>query len=304
MGNMLEISFIIVNWNAKNFLMNTIKSIKNDANGRSHEIIVVDNNSTDGSVKELKHRYPDVKIIENKKNFGFARANNIGISHSVGKIICLVNSDVLILEGCINLLYERIENDEKIGVIGPKVLNKDKSLQISCRKFPNLFNVFLSAIGIEKLLPIIFYYRPDNEKEVEILSGCFWMMHRKTIEAVGNLDEKFFIYAEDKDYCKRIKEKKLKIINYPLAEIIHYGGASSSNAPIKFHIEMYKANLIYWQKHYSRVEYIIYLGLIILRVTSRIIVGGVIKLIWPVKIKKENEKFSKNLALLKYLEFV
>ena len=127
------------------------------------------------------------------------------------------------------------------------------------------------------------------------------MMHRRTIEAVGTLDETFFIYAEDKDYCKRIKEKKLKIINYPIAEIIHFGGASSSNAPIKFHIEMYKANLLYWQKHYSRVEYIFYLNLIMLRVTIRVIVGRFLKIMGFKKIARANDKLTKNLALLKFL---
>jgi GT2 family glycosyltransferase len=251
MKNIIDISVVVVSWNAKDYLMDCLRSLLFPKTSQTMEIIVVDNASTDGSPEAVIEQFPEVILIRNEKNLGFAKANNIGISRSTGKYVCLINSDVIILSDCIVKLYYFMETTPSIGMLGPKILNSDRSLQSSCRRFPSLWNNFCPAIGLDRLFPAskffcgehMFYFRHDKMQKVEVLVGCFLMIRRKALEQVGYLDEQFFMYAEDIDLCKRFWDAGWEVAFSPHAEAIHYRGASSANAPIRFSVEQEKSLL-------------------------------------------------------------
>jgi GT2 family glycosyltransferase len=255
---MPSISIVIVNWNTKDLLLDCIRSIRQASCARDAEIIVVDNASTDGSVQAVA-QLPNITVISNKTNRGFAAANNIGIRASSGRYVCLINSDVKVLEGCLDSMREYMDRNPKVGLLGPQVLNKDMSFQASCAELPSIRNTLMQALMLDKLFPRVGLFRArlvhdfDYEKtqEVEVLSGCFLMARREALERVGLLDERFFIYKEDVDWCKRFADAGWGVRFYPAARAIHYGGASSSAAPAAFLIEMEKANLQYWHKHHG-----------------------------------------------------
>ena len=254
-----DVSVIIVNWNTKELLVACINSIKNETHNATLEIIVVDNASTDGSQEALKQRFPDVTLIQNKENFGFAKANNIGIQASRGKYICLVNSDVQVKSVCIDRMINYMEHHPEIGMLGPKIFLPGGDVQLSCQRFPSLWRQFCSAICLHWIFPQskIFTgtenrsFSYDKISKVDVLIGAFWLLRRKALDQVGLLDETFFFYGEDKDWCKRFWAKKWEVIFFPDAEIIHFTGGSSTDTPAKYYIQLHRANLQYWEKHYS-----------------------------------------------------
>jgi GT2 family glycosyltransferase len=258
-GTSIEISFIIVSWNAKGHLLKCLDSLTRTEKGYTGEIIVVDNASTDGSPQAVRERFPGVVLVENAENLGFARANNAGLQMARGRYLCLINSDVELLEGCVATLLREMEREPKLGMIGPLLLEADGRTQISCWGFPSLWNMFCCALALDGLFPstALFngyqmrHFKKDEARNVDILGGAFWLTLREAVQEVGPLDEGFFMYGEDMDWCKRFWEKGWPIRFCPKARAIHYGGASSANAPIRFYIEMLRANLQYWRKHHS-----------------------------------------------------
>lgn len=257
----MNVSIIIVNWNAREPLHNCLKSICTHEREVDYEIIVVDNASTDGSVEMVKKAWPSVALVQNSKNLGFAQANNIGIHQSTGQYVCLINPDVVVLQGCIRNLIEFMDRNPRVGMTGPRILNPDLTLQPSCRHFPSIWNNLCQALALNHLLPksrffsgsFMNYWAHDTLQKVDTIGGMFWMVRRQAINEAGFLDEDFFLYGEDIDWCRRFHAAGWDIMFYPGAEAVHLGGASSSIAPIKFYIEMQKADLQYWRKHHGRV---------------------------------------------------
>ena len=263
---MKDISVIIVNWNTKDMLLDCVKSLYRITRESSLEIIVVDNASTDGSINALQEKFPQVKKILNPANFGFAKANNIGIKESQGRYICLVNSDVKALNGVLDKMCDYMDVHPEIGALAPKTFGRDMQIQKNCREVPTLRNLFCQEFFLDTLFPTVKVFRGremircDYEAvmETEVLSGCFLMVRREVIDQVGTLDERFFFYSEDVDWCKRIHDAGWKLVYYPEASAIHYGEGSSSAAPIRFRLEMLKANWQYWRKHKSMPECILF----------------------------------------------
>jgi GT2 family glycosyltransferase len=254
----IDLSIVIVTWNTRDLLLQCIRTIQQTTREHSLEIIVVDNASVDGSVEAVRG-LSKVTVLCNEENKGFAAANNRGIHASNGKYICLVNSDVEVLEPCLDRMCNYMDENPKVGLLGPKVLNKDLTLQRSCAELPSVRNTLTQALVLDRVFPKIRWLRNrfmndfshDIERDVDVLSGCFIMARRDGLEQVGLLDERFFIYKEDVDWCKRFGDAGWAIRFFPEAKAIHYGGASSAVAPAKFLIEMEKANLQYWRKHHT-----------------------------------------------------
>jgi hypothetical protein len=255
----LTVSVIIVSWNAREYLLQCLDSISAEVCRYPMEVIVVDNASSDGSADTVASRYPHVRLIRNSGNLGFAKANNIGIAASTGRYVCLVNSDVKVLPHCISRLVDFCEAHPEVGMVGPRVIGGDGRLQRSCRGFPSVWNMFCRALALDSLLPrcklftghSLGHWPQDCVRQVDILSGCFWLVRRKALAQVGLLDESFFMYGEDMDWCRRFWSNGWQAVFVPSAEAIHHGGASSSKAPVRFYIEMHRADLQYWQKHHS-----------------------------------------------------
>jgi GT2 family glycosyltransferase len=305
----LDVSIIIVNWNTRKLLQNCLKSVYERTGDVKYEVIVVDNGSTDDSVEMVKKNFPQVNIIENAENLGFARANNIGIQTSKGRYICLINSDITLLDDCIGKLISFMDSRPAVGITGPKILNSDRTIQHSCRHFPSIWNNLCQSLGLNHLFPksaffsdwIMDYWGHDSIRSVDALSGCFLMVRRKALEEVGLLDEDFFIYGEDLDWCRRFRKASWDIVFYPETEATHLIGASSANAPIKFYLELQKAGLQYWRKHHGRIGRVSYAAVILIRETIRVIARGIQYIFRPSQRETSGFKLLRSIASIRLI---
>jgi GT2 family glycosyltransferase len=255
----MDISVIIVSWNVSQYLEKCLESLAAAPARRSVEIIVVDNASSDGSAEMVKSHFPNVKLIRSDKNLGFAGANNVAIRQSQGRYVCLVNPDVEVLPGCIDALADFLDQNPTVGNVGPRVLNPDLTMQSTCRRFPTLWNNFCMATGLATAFKNsqlfagehMFYFHHDRTLPVDVLVGCLWMMRREALETVGLLDEDFFMYGEDLDWCWRSWKTGWKVVFFPGAEAVHHRGGSSAAQPIRCAVAQQKSILHYWSKHQS-----------------------------------------------------
>jgi GT2 family glycosyltransferase/lipopolysaccharide/colanic/teichoic acid biosynthesis glycosyltransferase len=258
---MIEISIIIVNYNVRRFLEQSLDSIQKALRGIPSEIIVVDNGSNDGSAAWLRQTHPRVRLIENSDNRGFARANNQAIREARGEILCLINPDTLVREDTFRVCLRYLRGHSKAGAIGCKILNPDGSLQLSCRRsFPTPWVAFTKVVGLSRLFPRsrwfgkynLTFLDPEKTVEVDAISGSFMVVPRRTVDDVGLLDERFFMYGEDLDWCYRIRQKGWSIVYLPETQIIHYKGQSAREAPFDSIRMFYGAMRLFVRKHFRR----------------------------------------------------
>lgn len=255
----MDISVIIVGWNARHYLELCLESLRTAPPRRSTEIIVVDNASVDGSADMIAARFPEVKVIRNAENVGFAKGNNIAIRQCTGRYIALVNPDVQVLPGCLDALADFLDENPQVGNVGPRVLNPDMSMQSTCRHFPNLWNNLCLATGLATAFrnsrlfsgEHMHYFPHDKTIPVDVLVGCFWMMRRETVDAVGLLDEEFWVYGEDLDWCKRCWKAGWKVMFYPGGRAIHDRGKITAGYPERFAVAQQRSVLYYWKKHHG-----------------------------------------------------
>jgi len=256
----IDVSVIIVNWNTRQLVLNCIRSIvDSDFAGRA-EIVVVDNASSDGSAEEIERQFPEAIVLRNARNEGFSKANNRGIAEARGKYLCVCNSDIVVARDTLQRLVDRMEGNPDIGMVGPRVLYPDGRFQVSCHDLPTLWGLFCEALCLDKLFPrstllnpIAEYRRaPAGVRDVDVLIGAFWFLRRSTVEKVGLLDEDFFFYAEDIDYCMRLRRLGIRLEYDPGALVFHHHGASSRQDACRYYIERHCADMRYWYKHYGR----------------------------------------------------
>jgi len=259
----MDVSIIIVAWNVRELLYNCIKSVYEQTEGIDFEVIYVDNASEDGSVEMVKKEFPEVRVIENKENKGFIVANNQGIEISQSKYVLLLNSDTIVLDNAISKTLKFADNHPEAAVVGCKVLNPDMTLQRNCFMYHSILNMFLSATYLYKLFPkSIFFGRQrmtwwdyNNIREVETVCGCFSLVRQEAIKQVGLMDECYFVYGDDPDWCYRFKKAGWKIMFTPEPEIIHYGGQTTKKKADEFLLQLYGSNLIFMKLHRGRLSF-------------------------------------------------
>lgn len=255
--NKMDLSIIIVNWNTKNYLEQCLRSIFKHTKGIKYEIFVVDNASTDDSPRMVKEKFPQVKLIENKENMGFAKANNQGIKKSSGKYILLLNSDTKILDSALEKTIEFMDKRPEAAAVGCRLLNPDMSIQKSIGNFPGIWQTILDITLVGAPYRKFINWRIKRFKnpiEVECVAGAFLLVRKKSIEKTGLMDENYFVYSEDIDWCYRLKKKAGKIFYFPNAEAIHYGGESMKQEAEKTFLELYKSKLLFSKKHYGNFK--------------------------------------------------
>jgi len=255
----VDLSIIIVNYNVEHHLRECLQSIYRNTKGISLEIIIVDNNSTDGSVDMVKSEFPEVKLIENCQNLGFAKGANQGLRENKGRYILLLNPDTIVLPNALDKMVEFMDENPRTGALGCKLLYPDGSLQPSCRSFPTLITAFFENTGLEKFFPKnklvakykMGYWDYNDLREVDQPMGSALMIRREVIEQVGLLDERFYMFFEEVDLCFRVKKRGWKIYFTPSVQIIHYGGQSARPTMPKMMIQGYKSKHKFFRKHYG-----------------------------------------------------
>lgn len=261
----VDVSVVIVNWNTRQLLLDVIESLQATTHGTSMEIIVVDNNSGDGSQAALEERFPAARLVQNEDNLGFAKANNRGFAVASGKALCLVNTDVIAHDGVVDTLWDYLQANPGVAMVGPRTFNEDGETRQNVRRFPTLRNalgdhLWLKRTGLVpgRSLPKDSY---DHTHAAEVLSGCFLMVRREALNEVGPLDEDFFFYGEDTDWGKRYNDAGWGCVYHPDAEAVHFGGGSTKAYPVKYYLIMEKADLLYWRKHHPAWKVAAYTGI-------------------------------------------
>jgi GT2 family glycosyltransferase len=275
----VRVSVVVVVWNAQKYVMECLESLQEHCGTVCSEIIVVDNSSTDGTPDLVAERFPEFRLIRNEENVGFAKANNIGIAHSSGEYICLVNSDVKFTQDCISPILQYLERKPEVGMVGPTMLAANGEIRRSTMRFPTIWNNFTRAFSLDLLFRgsrifgglLMADFDHRRTIPVEVLNGWFVIVRRSAIEKVGLLDPQFFMYGEDVDWCYRFRKAGQRIVFFAEAEAIHYGGASSANAPVRFYLEMYRATFQYWRKHRGWLAQKLYLANLAVYHCSRVL---------------------------------
>ena len=261
----MDVSVIIVNWNTEGLLRDCLNSIYEQAGEVDYEVIVVDNASTDGSAEMVRHDFPDVVLIENRDNRGFAAANNQGIAMAQGRYILLLNTDTIVLDYAIDKAVSFADAHPEAAVVGCRVLNPNRTLQTTCFMFPSILNMLLSSSYLYKLFPKsklfgrerMAWWDRNDTREVDVVTGCFMMVRREAIDKVGVMDERFFMYGEETDWCYRFKQAGWKVFFTPCAEIIHLGGQSSKKIATEMGLQLWGSILQFINKHRPRWEYVL-----------------------------------------------
>lgn len=255
----MELSVIIVNWNTKELLSRCLSLVYDTVTNLECEVFVVDNASQDGSAAMVRRFFPQTRLLENEENVGFARANNQAIKESRGRYILLLNSDTFVMEGTIERMVAFMDAHPEAGVAGCRLYYPNGKLQLSCTSFPTLATEFYLLTSLDRLFPRnpvlgrywMTYWDFSSVREVDVVLGAFIIVRSQAMEEVGLLDESFFMYSEELDWCYRFKEKGWKIYYMPYAEAIHIGGASTEKVKAEMILELYRSRVAFFRKHYG-----------------------------------------------------
>ena len=261
----MKLSVVIVNYNVKYFLEQCLDSLEQAAEGIDHEVIVVDNASTDGSTEYLTSRFPNIKWMACRENNGFSKGNNIAIAQAKGEYILLLNPDTIVTKEAITGCVEFMDTHADAGACGVYMLRTDGTFAPESRRaLPTPFVAFCKMSGLSRMFPksrtfgryYMLYLDKEEANPIEIISGAYMMLRRSTIEKTGALDEEFFMYGEDIDLSYRILKEGYK--NYYLPHrILHYKGESTNKSTYRYVHTFYRAMQLFFKKHYSHYSMLV-----------------------------------------------
>lgn len=264
---MIDLSIIIVNWNVRDLLRRCLSSIfahsptrilANSPTRPLAEAIVVDNASTDRSAEMVRAEFPEVRLVINSENRGFPAANNQGLALARGRYVLLLNPDTEVLGDALATMVAYMDAHPDVGVAGPQLLNPDGTVQSSRRRFPTLATALFESTWLQPYAPrrlLEHYYvldRPDDQvQDVDWVTGAALMARREAVEQVGPLDEGFFMYSEEPDWCRRFREAGWRVVYLPTARIVHHAGKSSEQVLPARHIHFQTSKLRYFRKYHG-----------------------------------------------------
>src|SRR5262245_42411046 len=254
----VDVSVILVSWNTRDLILDCLSSLPGAIGTLRADIWVVDNASSDDSVSAVRARHPEVKVIVNERNFGYAAAANRGISASAGRYVLLLNSDTLLQPGSIQQLVEFADLRPQAAVVGPRLVNTDGSFQGSFTDFPSLWNEFLSVTGLGKRIFFTNYpaYGPQHAREprrVDCIAGPAMLVRRAALAPLGLLDEDYFMYSEETDLCLRMARAGGEVWFAPDARVVHCGGQSSRQVRFAMLQVLYRSKVRFFREHYGRL---------------------------------------------------
>jgi len=267
-----DLSIIIVNWNVSQLLRQCLYSIQaspgvsvagqESAGGYKVEVWVVDNASVDDSVPMVEKEFPWVHLIVNSENLGFTRANNQALRRARGRYLMLLNPDTRLVEDALARMLAFMEQNPTVGLLGPQLRYGDGSLQSSRRRFPTLAMALMESTLLEQWFPHNRWaraYRLEDEpsdhiQDVDWVTGACMLVRRQVLETVGLLDERFFMYSEELDWCRRIAQAGWRVVYFPQAIVVHYEGKSSDQAIAARHIHFEASKVFYFRKYHGRLQ--------------------------------------------------
>ncbi|MBU0625206.1 glycosyltransferase family 2 protein [Patescibacteria group bacterium] len=262
----MDLSIVILNWKVRDLLRKCLTSVFKYTSGLTFEIYVVDNASGDGSVEMVQQEFPTVKLIANDKNLGFSAGNNQALRQASGDWLLLLNPDTELSNNALTEMVNVIKTRPKVAVLGPKLLNSDQSIQASVRRFPSLSSQIIIMLKLHHVLawlPVLKHYLMtdfdyNREQSVDQVMGAAFLLRREVLEKIGGLDERYFIWFEEVDYCRSVKDAGYDVLYTPQAEIIHHGGESFAQVFGPAKQKIYNASMrSYMLKHHGFLAWLV-----------------------------------------------
>ncbi|MBN1222369.1 MAG: glycosyltransferase family 2 protein [Candidatus Aminicenantes bacterium] len=249
----VELSVLLVNYNDRKNLGQCLSSVRENISGTSYEIIVVDNNSSDGSQKFIREQFSDVRLICNSHNAGFAAANNLGIRECRGDYLLLLNTDTVVMPQAVEIMLNAMKSDQSLGAVGPALLTERNGFQVSFGRKVSFFRELLQKAVLNAFFKIRL--KTDHRvRQVGWLSAACFCVRARIMKEVGCFDENFFLYFEDIDLCARIKSKGYNLLFHPKARVLHLGGATTAGNRLLNRYHYRKSQLYFYWKHNSKTD--------------------------------------------------
>ena len=260
-----DLSIVIVSWNVRELLRRCLRSVLESLESEgpralAAEVLVVDNASRDGSAEMVRGEFAQARVLANADNEGFTRANNQGITASDGRHVLLLNPDTEVVDDALAVMVDYMEGHPEVGALGPQLLYADGRVQSSRRRFPNLRTALVEGTFLQPWLgenaTLKRYYvldrRDEERQEVDWLVGACLLLRREAIDGVGLLDERFFMYSEELDWCYRAKQQGWEVIYLPQARVVHHEGKSSEQVLPLRHLHFQRSKVLFFKKHHGR----------------------------------------------------
>lgn len=288
-----DLSIVVVSWNTRDLLKACLWSVlRQDPPGTtaftrpvSTEVLVVDNGSRDGTPQLVRREFPEIRLLENEDNPGFARANNQAIQDSHGRYVLLLNPDTEVRPGAIEELVRFMDEHPRAGAAGPLVLNPDGTLQQSCYRAPTIAREFWRMFYLDMIHCLSRYamndWARDRARSVDVVQGACLIVRREALDRVGLLDERFFIYSEEVDLCQRLRQDGWTIHWVPWARIVHHGGQSTRQVAEAMFLQLYRGKILYFRKHLGNQATQVYKLILLLAAVQRLLCVPLAWLVHP-----------------------
>jgi len=289
----MQLSVIIVNYNVKYFLEHCLLSVVRACEGLQAEVIVVDNQSRDGSVEMVREKFPSVQLIASEENLGFARGNNLAVARAKGKYLLYLNPDTIVPEDCFRICLQYMDAHPEAGALGCRLVDgKGQFLPESKRGFPSARVAFFKISGLSSLFKRsrffnryhLGYLSEHEVHEVDVLVGCFMFCRKSVIDEVGSFDEEYFMYGEDIDLSYKISKAGFKNIYFPETTVIHYKGESTNKGSLNYVKMFYQAMIIFARKHFTSSQKSLYVALIQFAIYMRALLAFVSRVFSLIKL--------------------
>jgi len=274
----VDLSIVIVAWNVRELVLDCLASIREAKLGVSYEVILVDNGSADFTVETVSRQFPETRILALPKNIGFGAGNNRGLEVMRGRHAVLLNSDTIVLPGGLEACVRYLDEHPRVGAVGPQLLNPDRTKQNCIHNSPNLVSEVVGQSLLRRLFPrrypskLVDY---DGPVEVEAVLGACLFARREVIEQVGMIDEGYFFFLEETDWCHRIRAAGWRIVHLPDAYVIHlYGESTKKKTPLRTRIEYYRSRYLFFQKNRSAAAYRVLRAIVMAKILLGVVFGG------------------------------
>lgn len=278
----MELSIIIVNWNTRDLLRDCLLTVFAGLGRMRAEVLVVDNGSSDGSLAMLIAEFPDAIAIASPRNLGFAGANNLALARAKGRHVLLLNTDTLVHGAVLHDAVAWLDDNPEVAVMGPRVLNRDGTVQVSSTGFPTLGNLTLQTLGLTRFAALDHYrmerWDRRDTRAVEVISGCAMFVRAEAVAQVGLLDDDFFFYGEETDWCRRFAKSGWRVVFAPVGEVTHFGGGSVNSLNHMRDILLTQGTVRLHSKHGGRLAGVACYGLLGMFNLSRSVVWSALAL--------------------------